>query len=253
MTLKIASIPAGTDVYAIGDVHGRADLLAPLINSIETRCVKPVFVFLGDLVDRGPSSRSAVELALSTIERHPGSAIVMGNHEEFVLEFIQSRNPWDFWDDWKYEGGLKTVLSFGIDATMPANDIAAYLKSDPLLVRLFQTVVDVAEDDARIYAHAGIRPNVPLEQQRADVLRWIREPFLDSRADHGRIVIHGHTITDSELPEQRYNRIAIDTGAFATGKLTAARFSPSGETEFIMSSESAGKSVISVVEPLELS
>jgi serine/threonine protein phosphatase 1 len=237
-------------VFAIGDVHGRADLLGPLLEFIETCSDRVVIVFLGDLVDRGPDSRKAVELALEAVERHPGSVIVMGNHEDFLFDVVTEQDPWDFWDCWKYEGGKSTVKSFGIEPTMHASDIAAAMKKEPLVRRLFDTVVDAAEDEDRIYVHAGIRPHVPLAGQREFDLRWIRELFLDSRADHGRTVVHGHTITRFEMPEVRSNRIALDTGAFATGKLTAAWFAVDGSTTFLMASDEEGPVKVSPVEPV---
>lgn len=250
MTLRIRRIPEGYDVFAIGDVHGRADLLEPLVKFIETCSDRIALVFLGDLVDRGPDSRKAVELALVSVERHPGSVVIMGNHEDFMCDLVVEQHPWDFWDGWKHEGGRSTVKSFGIEPTMHANDIAAALKKEPLVGKLMDIMVDAAEDEDRIYVHAGIRPHVPLAEQRVFDLRWIRELFLDSRADHGKTVVHGHTITRFEMPEVRANRIALDTGAFATGKLTAAWFSPDGATTFLMASDENGAVKVSTVDPV---
>ncbi len=254
MTLKIATIPNDMDVFAIGDVHGRADLLEELLGYIEMGAhlgVKdPIaIVFLGDLIDRGPDSRKAVELALAAVARHPGSAIIMGNHEEFMHDVIWGSTPGYAWDSWYYEGGAKTLQSFGVESRRPVSEIAEALRQDALVRRLFDTVVDLAEDDQRIYAHAGIQPHVPLDEQRGFDVRWIRDEFLFSRADHGRIVVHGHTITRSELPEVRSNRIALDTGSFATGKLTTARFCRDGSTQFFMAEADTGCIRIGPVKP----
>jgi serine/threonine protein phosphatase 1 len=254
MTLKIASIPDGIDVFAIGDVHGRADLLESLIGYIELGKELGVedpfaIVFLGDLIDRGPDSRKAVELALAAVDRHPGSAIIMGNHEEFMRDVIWGSTPGYAWDSWYHEGGAKTLRSFGVDSREPVSKIAETLRQDALIRKLFDTVVDIAEDDLRIYAHAGIQPHVPLEEQGGVDIRWIREDFLFSRVDHGRTVVHGHTITRSELPEVRSNRIALDTGSFATGKLTTARFGRDGSTHFFMAEAKEDRIRIGPVEP----
>jgi serine/threonine protein phosphatase 1 len=254
MTLKIASIPKDIDVFAIGDVHGCADLLDALIGYIELGADLGIedplaIIFLGDLIDRGPDSRNAVELALSAVERHPGSAIIMGNHEEFMRDVMWGGTPGSAWDSWYHEGGAKTLRAFGIEARQPTSAIAEELRQDSLIRRLFDIVVDLAQDDQRIYAHAGIQPHVPLDEQRSFDIRWIRDEFLFSRANHGRTVVHGHTITRSELPEVRSNRIALDTGSFATGKLTAVRFGRDGSTRFFMA-EAAGDAIrVGPVEP----
>lgn len=254
MTLKIADIPDDVDVFAIGDVHGRADLLEALLGYIELGkdlgIDDPIaIVFLGDLIDRGPDSRKTVELALSAVERHPGSAIIMGNHEEFMRDVIWGGTPGYAWDSWYHEGGAKTLRSFGVEARLPVSDIAEALGKDAVVRRLFDTVVDLAQDHRRIYAHAGIQPYLPLEEQRSFDIRWIRDEFLFSRVDHGRLVVHGHTITRSELPEVRSNRIALDVGSFATGKLAAARFGRDGSTHFFMAEAAEGCIGIGPVEP----
>lgn len=255
MTLKIASIGNDVDVFAIGDVHGRADLLEAMLDYVE---IGPelggkdvVIVFLGDLIDRGPDSRRAVELALAAVERHPRSAIIMGNHEEFMHDVMWGGTPDYAWDSWYHEGGARTLKSFGMEPRLPTVEIAKALRQDALIRRLFDTVVDLAEDDSRIYVHAGIMPHVPLDEQRPFDIRWIRDEFLDSRADHGRTVVHGHTITRYELPEVRSNRIALDTGSFATGKLTAARFGRDGSTHFFMASQIEGGVSVAPVDPVE--
>ena len=254
MSLKIAAIPNDRDVFAIGDVHGRADLLETMLGYIEMGVDRGIgdpiaIVFLGDLIDRGPDSRKAVEMALTAIERHPGSTIIMGNHEEFMHDVVWGSMLGPSWDPWYHEGGAKTLQSFGVEPRRPIPEIAEALRRDELVRRLFDTVVDLAVDDRCIYAHAGIRPHIPLDEQRGFDVRWIRDEFLFSRADHGRIVVHGHTITRSELPEVRSNRIALDTGSFATGKLTTARFGRDGSTHFFMAEADAGRVRIGPVEP----
>ena len=241
MSIRIASIPEDVEVVVIGDVHGRADLLKASIEHFEmgdefVREEKLAFVFLGDLIDRGPQSHEAIELALEAVGRHPGSAIVMGNHEEFMLDVMWGSDQWNAWDCWYTEGGAETLRSMGLDAGRRGaiEEIILSLRRDELVRRLFEVCVDAACDSRRIYSHAGIEPHVALEEQKPFHLRWIRGEFLDSRADHGRIVVHGHSTTRYDLPEVRPNRIAVDTGAYRSGKLTAAWFSPDGSSGFVM-------------------
>ncbi|NTF17833.1 serine/threonine protein phosphatase [Agrobacterium rubi] len=239
MTLKIATIPEDVEIVVIGDVHGRADLLMALVEYFELSAEldsdeRFAFVFLGDLIDRGPESAGAIKTALEAVERHPGSVIILGNHEEWMRDVASGPDPWHAWDCWYYEGGAKTLASLGISAAMDVRDIAQGLNMDETVQRLLAVSVDAACDSRRIYAHAGIRPHVPLDEQRSFDLRWIRRDFIESRADHGRTVVHGHTITESEFPELHPNRVALDTGAFLSGRLTAAWFKPDGTSGFVM-------------------
>lgn len=239
MNLRIASVPEDVEIVAIGDVHGRADLLKALVEYFEIGAEldsdeKFAFVFLGDLIDRGPQSREAIEIALDASGRHPGSVIIKGNHEEFMLDVAYGSSPGFAWDSWYYEGGAQTLRSLGIESRQHVDEIALAVRTHETIRRLVDASVDAACDSKRIYVHAGIRPHVPFNEQRDYDLRWIRNDFLESRTDHGRIVVHGHTITQFELPEVRRNRIAIDTGAFISGRLTAAWFKPDGRSGFVM-------------------
>lgn len=237
MTLRIARLPDDKEIVAIGDVHGRADLLEAMVEYFEfgaemdftERCV---FVFLGDLIDRGPESGRAIELALAACERNPGSVIILGNHEEFMLDFVHGNDWWNAWDAWKYEGGLETLKSLDIEERRDPKILRMEVGRHETVRRLAAVAVDAACDAKRIFAHAGIRPHIDLEKQMSFDLRWIRDEFLESRADHGRTVVHGHSITESGLPEVHRNRIAIDTGSFITGRLTAAWFKPDGTSGF---------------------
>jgi len=139
--------------------------------------------------------------------------------------FLRSFDELEMFRHFLRHGGRDTVLSYGIDhgtflaadlteaqALMrdhvPAEDIA-FLKS-------FEDMITIGD---YLFVHAGIDPRVPLDAQRQQDLRWIREPFLSHPDSHGPVVVHGHTITDE--PEDCGNRIGIDTGAFMTGRLTA--------------------------------
>jgi serine/threonine protein phosphatase 1 len=222
----LPTIPAGERVYAIGDVHGRLDLFAALVDAIEkddaTRGpADTTVILLGDLVDRGPESAAVVEAARAW-QRDRKVRMLLGNHEEmFVTTYREIAHMRNFL---RY-GGRETVLSYGID---PEDFHIADIEEAHALMRGTVPESDIQflenfEDCIAIgdyaFVHAGIRPREPLEQQRSQDLRWIREPFLSHSGDHSHVIVHGHTITDDA--EIKRNRIGIDTGAYASGRLTA--------------------------------
>lgn len=220
------AVPAGSRAYAVGDIHGRADLFGPLIAAIDAddaarEPAETTVVLLGDLVDRGPDSAGVIALARSWSKARTVRAL-MGNHEEMFLDAFEDeailRHFLRF-------GGRETVLSYPID---PAAYTAASLAESQDLMRQAIPEEDLAylrrmEDMVTIgdylFVHAGIRPGVPIDQQRTGDLRWIREQFTRHKDSFGPVVIHGHTIYDR--PEIGFNRIGIDTGAYQSGRLTA--------------------------------
>jgi serine/threonine protein phosphatase 1 len=220
-------IPPGRRVYAIGDVHGRADLLEALLAKIiEDDSARPnaesELIFLGDLVDRGPDSADVVARVRGLCEMGV-ARLLMGNHEEVFINAARGnvRSARLLIGI----GGLPTLLSYGISEE-EANrgsfhDLAELLTSriPPSDIQFLDSGENVIEIGDYVFVHAGIRPGVAIEQQKRGDLRWIRGPFLNSKADHGRMVIHGHTVTPEvdELP----NRIGLDTGAFFSGQLSA--------------------------------
>lgn len=220
--------PAGARAYAIGDVHGRLDLLRALLHDIEADsrarpCDREYIVFLGDLVDRGPESRGVIELLLQARAYLPHPVFLMGNHEEMLLRVLD-RDTDKIWD-WLSYGGYEFAQSYGVEvgrlAALGADEAAAMIRlAMPAEHRAF--IADFADSfkfGDYLFVHAGIRPGIPLETQTVQDLRWIREDFLNSVIDHSFVVVHGHTISDGV--DERANRIGIDTGAYATGILTA--------------------------------
>jgi serine/threonine protein phosphatase 1 len=222
-------VPDGQRVYAIGDIHGRLDLLAELLDRIERddRARAPartILVLLGDLVDRGPDSAGVIRLAraLATADRFD-LRLLMGNHEELLLLAVAG--------DVRAmrllmrEGGEATLRSFGIGQEEIAqggyHDLARLVRDriPPIDLDFVRAGEDLVTIGDYAFVHAGVRPGVPLEEQVPADLRWIRDTFLDSTRDHGKIVVHGHTPTASI--EERPNRIGIDTGAYLTGRLSA--------------------------------
>lgn len=223
--------PAGARdhrAYVVGDVHGRLDLLDALLDKIhadiEDRApCDTVLVFVGDLIDRGPGSAAVVE-RLRTY-RHPNvrPVFLLGNHEEVLLRIIAGDAS--VIPGWLRFGGAECFRSYGGDPNqlqrMPDTEAIAAVRAvvPDEHVEFLSGFGDTFRFGDYLFVHAGIRPGIPLEQQQQSDLRWIREPFLYDDTDHGFVVVHGHTIAHEV--QEKANRIGIDTGAFATGILTA--------------------------------
>jgi len=226
-----ARVPHGVRVYAIGDLHGRLDLLQELEERILEdlgrggRILDPVIVHLGDYVDRGLQSRQLLDHLLhrSRLADLP-RVFLRGNHDLWMRLFLAGE---DVGESWLTFGGRETLASYGV---APLSDLPPEERFSELRRRLAERVpaahvafLDHLEDAFVLgdyfFCHAGIRPRVPLEEQDPRDLLWIREPFLSWRGDPGRVVVHGHTV--SEEPVVRTNRIGIDTGAYLTSRLTA--------------------------------
>ncbi|MBA3666248.1 MAG: metallophosphoesterase [Sphingomonas sp.] len=220
--------PKGYRAYAVGDVHGRLDLLELLLADIERDMVerpsrRSLLVFLGDLIDRGSSSRGVIEL-LRTFHR-PGvrPVFLAGNHEEVLLRLLAGERG--LFADWLKYGGAECLASYGVDPTTVQQHgeraaLARLKAAIPASHRQFMaSFVDTLRFGDYLFVHAGIRPDVDLTLQTQSDLRWIRQPFLGDERDHGFLVIHGHTITTSV--DECANRIGLDTGAYRTGVLTA--------------------------------
>jgi serine/threonine protein phosphatase 1 len=221
------SVPAGRRAYAVGDVHGRLDLLDELLRRIESdNAARPparvTIVFLGDLIDRGPDSAQVVERLRRYRPTFAKTVFLMGNHEEVLLRILSGETS--LLADWLRFGGADCARSYGMDPKEMETDGATAVKLLRQAIpnehaRFLESFVDTASFGKYLFVHAGIRPGVPLSHQQPQDLRWIRLPFLDDETDHGCVVVHGHTIT--ETVDERENRIGVDTGAYRTGVLTA--------------------------------
>lgn len=223
--------PPGKRLYAVGDIHGRLDLLNDLLSRIaDDLRTRPVvagaatIVFLGDLIDRGPDSAGVIE-RISTLHDVPARPLLLlGNHEEILLRVLDGEIGLAY--DWLGFGGDACVESYGLSAAamkaMSEARIAEMLRAamPHAHVAFLKEGGDTIRFGDYLLVHAGIRPGVAIEDQQPHDLRWIRQPFLSDAHDHGCLVIHGHTITDGV--DRRANRIGIDTGAYRTGILTAA-------------------------------
>lgn len=215
-------------IYAIGDIHGRLDLLermAGLVNA-DLEDIDPaecLVVTLGDYVDRGENSRGVIESLIANPFRAPLFTL-KGNHEEMLLTFLAAP---EFGQDWRLQGGLETMHSYGLSIRDVmrgrgfAEAAAALLDQMPQAHLAFLNGLPtglICRD--HFFCHAGVRPGIPLERQAEPDLLWIRGEFLNSDMDFGRIVVHGHTpVMQAEI---RPNRINVDTGAFMTGHLSCA-------------------------------
>lgn len=218
----------GHRAYVIGDVHGRLDLLDRLLDKIhreldERPARKTLLVFVGDLIDRGPSSAQVIERLRTYRRRGVQTVFLLGNHEEVLLRILGG-DPLPI-TSWLKFGGAECLASYGADPAALArnNDaevISAVRTAIPRShVDFLKSFADTCRFGDYLFVHAGIRPGVELDLQAQSDLRWIRGPFLLDDSDHGFVVVHGHTISSGV--DEQVNRIGIDTGAYRSGVLTA--------------------------------
>ena len=223
--------PAGAPgyrAYVVGDVHGRLDLLEQLLAKIHSElqrrpAAKTLLVFVGDLIDRGPSSAHVVERLRTYRREGVQTVFLLGNHEEVLLRILGGDAQ--LITKWRWFGGSECLQSYGVDPEQLTHltdeqGLAVVRDAIPAKhVKFLESFVDSCRFGDYLFVHAGIRPGLELEHQSQADLRWIREPFLLDESDHGFVVVHGHTIAPEV--DERPNRIGIDTGAYRTGILTA--------------------------------
>lgn len=221
------ALPPGERIYAIGDIHGRADCLDVLMSKIDADngargSADTTLVFLGDLVDRGAASRTVIERAMALTEQRP-CRFLMGNHEEVFIKAWEG----DIASVRLFHriGGRETLVSYGVDPDdYDKADFATLVDLlgvhvPPEHIAFLRRFEDIYQSGDYVFVHAGIRPGIPIAEQDPTEMRWIRERFLGDSRDHGAMVVHGHSI--AATVEERSNRIGIDTGAYASGRLTA--------------------------------
>ena len=222
-------MPADSVVYAVGDIHGRLDLLKHMHEKIEADAARidvprKVVIYLGDYVDRGPESRGVVELLIQEPLSGLEAIHLIGNHEALLLSFLEDPQQARIWF---MNGGDATLRSYDVDpsAVIRSQNLAAglcqsFLDWLPATHLAFFRALNLShEEGGYLFVHAGVRPGVALEDQAPEDLVWIRDEFLSSKADHGRVIVHGHSAMHA--PKSLANRIGIDTGAAYGGKLTA--------------------------------
>lgn len=240
-----ARVPDGLRVYAVGDIHGHAREFDALLAQIDADLAghggDAHLVFLGDYIDRGPDSRAVLDRLIARDVPGTHAHMLLGNHERVLLDIVDDAAPSG--PGWLRYGGFELLESYGL----PREELLR--RRRPLRQSIVETVDPAHLDFLRalptrhvigdyLFAHAGVRPGVAIEEQTDKDLLWIREGFIDSRRDHGKVVVHGHTIEDG--PADRPNRIGLDTGCYAGGHLTAVRLE--GTTRHFFSVPSEGRS-----------
>lgn len=215
-----ATLRPGRRVYAIGDIHGCLTQLIALHAAIgadlaQRPVAEPLLLHIGDYVDRGADTAGVVELLRrgAPIAGVP-TVNLKGNHEQTMIEALAGERAAG--TDWLFHGGKPALASYGVDPEGPRD---AWNKAVPAAHLAFlHGLTMMHREDGYLFAHAGIRPGVPVEQQAPEDLLRIRQPFLFTDRDLGVVVVHGHTPTSA--PVIRANRIGIDTGAVFGGPLT---------------------------------
>jgi serine/threonine protein phosphatase 1 len=220
-------VPSGVRLYAVGDIHGRADILAELFTLIDQDLqarprMRTIEVFLGDYIDRGPHSRQVLDLLMARRRQHV-AVCLKGNHDAYAYQVLSDPSVLP---DWVDIGGLHTLLSYGVepsgyDRDRQAQQAVVTTFRQALPDSHYRFLKDLALSFScgdYFFVHAGVRPGIPLVRQAEHDLLWIRNEFLLYEEDFGKVVVHGHSPTN--LPDIRPNRINIDTGAYATGRLT---------------------------------
>jgi len=251
-----ASTPADTVIWAVGDVHGRLDLLRVLVNAIlhdcrDSRASRKLLIFLGDYVDRGPESRGVIDFLCQTADSAPVEVrFLRGNHEDRMEAFLSDPTIGPTWCDY---GGREALASYGVSIPDNRDDADGWVAASAALnaaisdrQRAFLSGLEmsIAEGDY-FFAHAGARPGVALESQAAHDLMWIRQTFLDDARPFEKVVVHGHTPIDDIYKDGR--RIGVDTGAYATGVLSAVRLEGDAASGFQTTVTGSGIEVYSGV------
>jgi serine/threonine protein phosphatase 1 len=219
-------LPIDVRIYTIGDIHGRVDLLDNALHRVDVHLAASptalgIEVFLGDYIDRGPASREVLDRLVR--RSHTNRTVFLkGNHDTYLTDFVT--NP-SLLEEWQELGGLETLMSYGVTPLMNADPAAqvrlaadfrrALPRSHDRFVRNLKSSFTCGDF---FFVHAGVRPGIPLEKQREADLLWIRHDFLFCEEDFGKFIVHGHTPVSQ--PDIRPNRVNIDTGAYATGRLT---------------------------------
>ena len=240
---RVTCAPDGECIYAIGDIHGRHDLLERLIVEIEADAndlpadTRVTIVFLGDYIDRGLQSRDVIELFLSDRLDKFETVFLMGNHEEALLKFLEDES---FGSQWVRYGGGETLYSYGFQppntrGSLGSHEAMAAARAawttlwSAFRERLPQAHLDFYRSlkpyhsaGDYLFVHAGLRPDISISEQSTRDMLWIRDEFLDDTRQFSHLIVHGHTPAEDVFQDNR--RIGLDTGAFLSGKLSAARF-----------------------------
>ena len=223
----IIGVPDARRLYAVGDIHGCAEqlerLTAAIVRDSQNAPGPCTILYLGDYVDRGPDTKAVINKLLSPPAGF-GTVYLRGNHDQILLDFLTEPSIYQAWRDF---GARETLMSYGVRPPRFEDESLYREARDQLLealpadhLKFLSSLQPSARIGGYFFAHAGVRPGIALEKQTLEDLLWIRDEFLESSTNFGIIVVHGHT--PSERPVRQFNRIGVDTGAYATGRLTAA-------------------------------
>ncbi|MEW9307115.1 metallophosphoesterase family protein [Labrys neptuniae] len=229
----VSTVPPGTRIYAVGDIHGRRDLLLRMeqriLADLDGGITEPLVVFLGDYVDRGPESAGVIE-HLSSCRFGATIKALRGNHEDLLLSFLDDPVVLE---RWRKFGGLETLHSYGVDVSEALRGRGyrqvreQFAGKLPAAHRRFLEDMPLSHSCGDyFFCHAGVKPRIGLDRQAGEDLLWIRDEFLKFGGSFGKIVVHGHSPVSE--PEMHANRINVDTGAFATSRLTAVVLEEAG-------------------------
>lgn len=256
-----AALPSGADrlIYAIGDIHGRADLLMRLLPVLRDdlrhrggdRRERPLLVFLGDYVDKGPQSRLVIDLLLEFAQDPTfETRFLLGNHEETLLDFLAGRIRGRSWVE---HGGDATFRSYGVPLGRDTDWVEARERLraavPPSHMRFMENLELMIEVGSLLFVHAGIRPGVPIGQQSTRDLLWIRSDFLQTPVTGPHLIVHGHTPRDSVYGAP--GRLCLDSAAYMSGRLSAAVFA--GDSVEIIDSVSLAPKPFPVTMPSPVS
>ncbi len=225
-----AATPPGMRIYAVGDIHGRYDLLTEMHRRIMAEILRDRpddwrIIYLGDYIDRGPASRQVLNFLSGSIATEPRVMAIAGNHDIGFLAFLDQPQASGIFANY---GGDATARSYGVDIDFSSREglmrghaelVKAVPEEHKHLLHTLKLSVTLGDF---FFSHAGIRPGVPLEEQSSGDLVWIRECFRDYRELHPKLIVHGHTPVPA--PEIMPNRVNLDTGAYYTGRLTGMMF-----------------------------
>jgi serine/threonine protein phosphatase 1 len=217
-----------TAIYAVGDIHGRLDLLEKMEAIIagdiaEHQPLRPLICYLGDYIDRGPQSAQVIDRLCRPFEDGVPRIFLKGNHEDRMIDFLSE--PMRNGSSWMKFGGREALESYGLDVPGEIDEADWLYLRDNLLNALpaehhrFLKALSLGVMWRNyLLVHAGLDPERSPYAQSAHDLMWMREPFLSSEREWGFTVVHGHVIVDE--PIFRNNRIGIDTGAYQSERLT---------------------------------
>jgi serine/threonine protein phosphatase 1 len=241
-------------VYAIGDVHGRADLLAAMLKFIKSDAgyyqSRPVIYFLGDIIDRGMRSRQAMDLVQQTLVDYPGSRLHKGNHDWYLTDIVNgAEKDDDMLDEWLAGGGVQTLHSYFPDLPPKWEALDAIKAKHSDHISMIEQAALYTQHGPFVFAHAGVLRGKPLEEQDPKVFMFIRKQFHDFVDAKAPVVLHGHNIFD-HAPVVTENRISLDSGAYKSNRLTGCRINPSARDISFFAAEGAHTMVdVDDIEP----